>query len=115
MTRQVTISTVALAMLSGCATLVHGPYQEVMIDSNPPGAQATVAAQTSERGPLFVDQQKQTVTTPATVRLRRGNSYRVELEKPGDKNGTEQGGSEDDWLWGPRACGAREAPRAPPQ
>jgi len=115
MTRQVTISAVALAMLSGCATLVHGPYQEVVIDSNPPGAQATVSAQTSERGPLFVDPQKQTVTTPATVRLRRDNSYRVELEKPGYKIGNGQVVSEYDWLWAPIACGACEAVGALPK
>ena len=32
----------ALAFLGGCATLVHGPYQDVRLDSNPPGATAIV-------------------------------------------------------------------------
>ena len=45
MIRQATFLAVAVAALSGCATLVHGPYQDVMIDSNPPGAKATVTAQ----------------------------------------------------------------------
>src|SRR5215831_10563674 len=101
MTRQVTFSALALAVLSGCATIVHGPYQDVTIDSNPPGAQATVSAQTSERGPLFVDKNKQTITTPATIRLRRDNNYRVELEKPGYKIGTSDVVSEYDWRWAP--------------
>src|SRR5262249_55060391 len=98
-----------------CATLVHGPYQDVVIDSNPPGAQATVAAQTSERGPLFVDQQKQTVTTPATVRLRRGNNHPVELPKPRDQKGTEHVVREYESVWAPIACGACEAVGALPK
>jgi hypothetical protein len=90
MTRQAMFLAVALAALSGCATVVHGPYQDVTIDSNPPGAKATVSAQTSERGPGYLDKEKQVVTTPATVRLRRDNTYRVEVEKPGYKIWTSQ-------------------------
>jgi hypothetical protein len=115
MNRQATILALAVAALSGCATVVHGPYQEVVIDSNPPGAQATVSAQLSERGPLFVDKQKQTVTTPATVRLRRDNNYRVEVEKPGYKIGSNQVVSEYDWLWAQIACGPCEAVGALPK
>src|SRR5262245_60727116 len=114
MTRQATLLAVAFAALSGCATVVHGPYQEVLIQSDPPGAQATVTAQSSERGPLFVDTQKQTVTTPATVRLRRDNTYRVELQKEGYKIGTVQVVSAYDWLWAPVACGPCEAVGALP-
>jgi hypothetical protein len=88
MTRQATFFAVAVAALSGCATLVHGPYQEVTIDSNPPGAKATLSAQSSERGPLFIDKEKQVITTPSTVRLRRDNTYRVEVEKDGYKIAT---------------------------
>ena len=114
MIRQATFLAVAVAALSGCATVVHGPYQDVMIDSNPPGAQATVTAQLSERGPLFVDKEKQTVTTPATVRLRRDNNYRIELEKPGYKVATTQVVSAYDWLWAPVSCGPCEAVGALP-
>jgi len=109
-----TILAVAVATLSGCATVVHGPYQDVVIDSEPPGAQATVSAQLSERGPLFVDKEKQTVTTPATVRLRRDNSYRIEIEKPGYKLGSNQVVSAYDWLWAPVVCGPCEAVGALP-
>lgn len=114
MTRQATFLAVALAALSGCATMMHGQYQDVVIDSNPPGAKATVSAQTSERGPGFVDKEKQVVTTPATVRLRRDNTYRVELEKEGYKIGSNQVVSEYDWFWAPVMCGACEAVGALP-
>jgi len=110
MTRQATFLAVAAAALSGCATLVHGPYQEVTIDSNPPGAKATVSAQSSERGPLFIDKEKQVVTTPSTVRLRRDNTYRVEVEKEGYKISTNQVVSSYDWVWTfPSPCGPCEA------
>ncbi len=87
MTRQrvslVTAGAMASLVLGGCATLVHGPYQDVRIDSTPPGATATVSPLLCERGPNFLDEKKkQTVTTPATVRLRRDNAYRVEVSVP---------------------------------
>lgn len=104
----------AMAVLGGCATLVHGPYQEVRIESNPPGATATVTAQSSQRGPLFLDDRKQTVTTPATVRLLRDNNYRIEIQKPGYKVANQQVVSEYDWLWGTVACGPCEAVGALP-
>ena len=109
MTRQATFLAVAFAALSGCATLVHGPYQDVTIDSNPPGAKATVSAQLSERGPGFVDKEKQVITTPSTVRLRRDNTYRVEVEKEGYKIGANQVVSSYDWVWAPSLCGPCEA------
>jgi len=99
----------ALAFLGGCATLVHGPYQDVTLDSNPPGATATVTAAMSERGPLYMDPKKSyTVTTPATLRLRRDNTYRVEMQKPGYKLASTKVVSEYDWLWSPVVCGPCE-------
>jgi hypothetical protein len=97
------------ALLGGCATMIHGPYQEVRVESDPPGATATISPLLSERGPAFLDEKKQTVTTPATVRLRRDNSYRVELQKPGHKIATNQVVSSYDWLLAPYACGPCEA------
>jgi len=99
-----------LALLGGCATVVHGPMQDVRIDSNPPGATATVSPMLSERGPNFLDHTKQyTVTTPATVKLRRDNTYRVELAKTGYKINTTKVVSSYDWLWAPVMCGPCEA------
>jgi hypothetical protein len=110
MTRQPFVLAAAVTLLGGCATLVHGPYQDVRIDSNPPGATATIAPQLSERGPAFLDEQKtRTVTTPATVRLLRDNSYRVEIQKPGYRIAQKQIVSEYDWLWAPVTCGPCEA------
>jgi hypothetical protein len=96
--------------LGGCATLIHGPMQDVRVESDPPGATATITPMQSERGPAFLDPNKKiTVTTPATVRLRRDNTYRVELEKPGYKFGTTKVTSSYDWLWAPTICNACEA------
>jgi len=100
----------ALAFLSsGCSTLIHGPLQTVQIETDPPGATATVTPMLSERGPLFLDSTKKyTVTTPATVRLRRDNSYRVELQKPGYKIGSAKIVSSYNWLTAPVLCGPCE-------
>jgi hypothetical protein len=100
---------VGLALLNSCATVIHGPFQEVQIESSPPGATAIVSPMLSERGPQFLDPTKQyTVTTPATVRLRRDNTYRVELAKPGYKIATTKVVSSYDWLWAPVMCGPCE-------
>jgi hypothetical protein len=109
MIREATFLATALAAFTGCATLVHGPSQDVLIDSNPSGAKVTVAAQLSQRGPNFVDKEKQVVTTPATVRLRRDSNYRVEVEKEGYKIGNGQVVSEYNWLLSPLWCGPCEA------
>ena len=115
MKREPLVLAATLALLGGCATLVHGPFQDVRIDSNPPGATATISPQLSERGPGFVDTEKtRTVTTPATVRLLRDNSYRVEVAKPGYKISSTQIVSEYDWFWGQVACGPCEAVGALP-
>ena len=94
--------------LGGCATVVHGPYQRVRIESEPPGATATVSATLCERGPRYLDPKKLTVTTPATVQLRRDNTYRVELTKTGYRLASTQVVSSYDWLWSPALCGPCE-------
>jgi len=98
-----------VALLTGCSTLMHGPYQDVRIESDPPGATATISPMISQRGPAFLDDKKQTVTTPATVRLKRDNTYRVEYEKSGYKIGNQQVVSSYDWFWSPLVCGFCEA------
>src|SRR5439155_781702 len=49
-----------------------------------------------------------TVTTPATVRLRRDNTYRVDIQKSGYKLATTKLVSSYDWLNAPVACGPCE-------
>src|SRR5438093_8129870 len=110
MTTQPRLLAALATLAAGCATLVHGPYEEVRIDSAPPGATATVSPLTSERGPNFLDPTKKyTVTTPATLHLRRDNNYRVDLQKPGDKIASAQVASSYEWGWAQIACGPCEA------
>lgn len=87
-------------LLAGCSTMVHGPVQSVRIESSPPGAQATITPQTSQRGPGFVHESEQTVTTPATVDLRRDTNYRVEFQKEGYKIASTRVRSEYNWFLG---------------
>lgn len=94
--------------LSGCSTIVHGPYQDVRIESDPPGATATISAMESQRGPGYLDE-KQTITTPAVVRLRRDNNYRIDFEKSGYGMGRSELVSHYDWFWGQVTCGLCEA------
>jgi len=47
-----------LTLLAGCATLIHGPYQDVTVDSTPPGATVTVTPTLSERGTNYMDPKK---------------------------------------------------------
>src|SRR3989442_7789178 len=95
----------ALTLLGGCSTLLHGPYQEVALESNPPGATATVVPTLSERGTNYLDPTKQyTVTTPATVPLRRDNTYRVDIQKSGYKLSTTKLVSSYDLLNAPVVC-----------
>jgi hypothetical protein len=98
-----------VSLVAGCATVMHGPYQNVRIESEPPGATATITPSLSARGPNFLDDQKQTVTTPATVRLRRDNTYRVEWQKTGYKIGSSQVVHSYDWIWAPLLCAPCEA------
>jgi hypothetical protein len=109
MRREPLILASALTLLGGCATLIHGPYQEVDLESSPPGATVTIVPTLSERGTNFLDPTKKyTTTTPATVRLRRDNSYRVDFEKSGYKLSTTKLLSSYDWLNAPVVCGACE-------
>lgn len=107
--RALFLASVAIG-IGGCATVVHGPYQNVRLESDPPGATATISPMLSERGPLFLDPKKeQKITTPAVVRLRRDNSYRVEYSKPGYKIASSKLVSSYDWVWAPVTCSPCEA------
>jgi hypothetical protein len=109
MRREALLLASALVLLGGCATMIHGPYQDVTVDSNPPGATATVTATLCERGTNFLDPKRTyTVTTPATVRLRRDNTYRVDVQKAGYKTASEKVLSSYDWVWAPVVCGPCE-------
>src|SRR5260370_38734068 len=108
MRREALFLASALAFLGGCSTLLHGPYQEVALESNPPGATATIVPTLSARGTNYLDPTKQhTVTTPATVRLPRDNTYRVDGQKSGYKLTSTKLVSSYDCLNAPVVCSPR--------
>lgn len=64
-----TVFVLTLFLLPGCATLVHGPNQEVVVETQPPGAS------------VFVDGYREG-RTPTRLKLSRVSSYdlRIRLE-----------------------------------
>ena len=98
----------AIGLLTGCSTLLHGPLQEVQINSNPPGATATISPTESQRGVGYLAA-KQVVTTPSVVKLSRDNSYRVDFDKQGYGPAKAEIRSHYDWFWGQVTCGLCEA------
>jgi hypothetical protein len=60
----------AAAILSGCATLVHGTTERVQLESRPAGAE------------VIIDDSRH-VITPAAVKLSRGSSHHLVFHKPG--------------------------------
>jgi len=102
-------------MLTGCSTLFHGPTQQVRIESDPPGAEATITPQTSQRGPTFLVEGDTKVRTPATIELQRDTLYRVEFVKEGYKIANAKIRSEYDFVNAPIVCGPCEAIGALPK
>lgn len=76
MKKLVTLSVIASAiMLSGCATIVNGRYQQVAVQTQPPGARCIL---TNDKGQWVVD------STPAMLNIHRSMSdLQVSCEKPG--------------------------------
>lgn len=107
--RKPAFAAVLTAAIGGCASMVHGPLQEVRIESSPPGAMATINPQESQRGPLFLTEEPIEITTPATVRLRRDTTYRVEFQKTGYVIDEKKIVSHYDWVFAPVSCGPCEA------
>jgi len=60
----------ALLLLADCASIVQQSTQRVRIGSNPPGAEAVI-------------DDRQRVTTPATVELTRRDDHMIVFHKPG--------------------------------
>ena len=63
-----TICLLAILLIAGCGTLMHGPYQEVYITSNPPGAKITNEDYTCW------------IRTPGIMKLKRANSTILKAE-----------------------------------
>ena len=63
-------AAIALFLITGCATIIHGTRQSVAISSNPSKAVVTIDGQ--ERG-----------STPLTVDLKRNDTHSVKIELDG--------------------------------
>lgn len=74
--------------LTSCATVMHGPKQDIFVSSKPVG--------------VLVKVNDRTVTTPGSIKLDRGYpSYVLQFEKEGYDSVTvklEQ--TTDGWVWG---------------
>lgn len=67
--RTIVVATSALFM-AACATLIHGPEQDLAINSTPAGASITIDGE-------------QLGETPAVVRLARSREHYLQLDLPG--------------------------------
>lgn len=63
---------ITVLMAYGCATIIHRTKQTVFLQSDPPGATATID------GTI-------TVQTPASLKLKRGKNHHITFEKDGYK------------------------------
>lgn len=89
----------AAALVGGCASIVHGGNRTLTINTQPPGAKATIS---KLDGPVV-----SVTNTPCTVSLDpkrgyfKGQSYRLKLELPGYQTAELELRSEmSGWYWG---------------
>ena len=91
---KLTVILVSGIYITGCASIMHGPMQNVAIGSSPDGANAHFKPK-SPKG------EEITVKTPATVSLHRKFAYDVTVEKEGYQPQTRQiTKTMDGWLLG---------------
>ena len=65
------ISVAAALVLSGCGAILHGPRQNIVVQTSPGGAKLETSPPTG------------TYTTPATLNLERKNAYVLTFTAPG--------------------------------
>lgn len=65
-----TFVLVSLLVLSGCATVTRGTTEAFVIETDPPGAKATLTT-------------GQSCTTPCSLEMKRKKEFQVKLEKEG--------------------------------
>lgn len=91
--RRATVGGMALLLITGCATIIHGTRQDVGISSTPTGASVTI-------------DNLQSGTTPVFSKLRRKENHVVRITLPGyqpmDLTLTS---SVSGWVWGNVAIG----------
>jgi hypothetical protein len=68
---RVVLSVAAALVLSGCGAILHGPRQNIDVQTSPGGAKLETSPATG------------TFTTPATLNLERKNTYLLTFTAPG--------------------------------
>lgn len=72
---------ISISLLTGCATIANGRFQQVTVQTQPPGANCTLS---NDKG------QWQVNSTPASVQVHRSmNDLKIACERPGYKTTTD--------------------------
>lgn len=88
MRRGVVLGTALAVLLYGCGTVINRTKQTVYLQSDPPGATAIINGVTR-------------VTTPASVKLKRGKDHHISFEREGYQPTTAMIDRElSGWVWG---------------
>lgn len=91
--RPATLAGIAVLVMTGCATVIHGTRQDVGISSTPPGAAVTI-------------DNLQSGTTPVFAKLRRKENHVVRISLPGyQSTDFTLTSSVSGWVWGNVAIG----------
>lgn len=68
---RIVTAVVATVLLSGCGAILHGPRQDIVVQTSPSGAKVETSPATG------------TYNTPATLNLERKNNYTLTFTSPG--------------------------------
>lgn len=84
----IVVAGVSVALMTGCASIMHGTTQKVGISSSPTGATVSVDNKTLGITPLFAD-------------LKRGQEHIITIEMPGyEKTQLTVTKKVSGWVWG---------------
>lgn len=87
------LPAMALALSSGCASIVTGTTQEMTFNSNPDGALVTVNG-------------REVGKTPVVIQMKKGSPVPLTFSKAGYKTASFQMDTElNGWFWGNIVCG----------
>lgn len=70
-----------IVVLSGCGTIKHGTSQDLMIQSNPPGAMVMVNGKEYGETPVSVSLSRKTRHTTVTVSMPGYESFQTSLDR----------------------------------
>ncbi len=96
----------AAIALSGCASIVSGPIQELKVSSNPAGAVVYIGSIRNENGYLIMSNRTPVGVTPMTVKMYRKDGA-LALEKAGyEPVQVRLKTKMNPWVWGDIAMGS---------